>query len=400
MRERLTNSGKDQPRPVDDTTTRIVPKTLSYQSQAHLLTPKKAQSVQNFQAAVLALCFFACTICMHCQQWLGAPLYLWDQKSFYDWQAIVKESTALLLLGLNQWRAPSRAMISGDLSVKEQIKKLPNGKVALDFPDRIVLIANHQIYTDWIFLWWSAYIAQHHGHLFIVLKDSLKSIPILGPGMMFFSWIFLSRRWEADRHRLQHRLSRLSSSKVLTPMWLLIFPEGTNLSRGTRGVSQKWATKMGIPDMKHCLLPRTRGLQLCLEELKDTVDWIYDCTIAYEGIPPNEYGQDIFTLKTLYVEGREAPITHLHWRRFSIKDVPLHDAKAFDRWLYERWAEKDRLLEHFQQSQSFPTELVSINVKIELHSSLEVWQILASVFALVAVWIIVKSVYRIVARLF
>lgn len=142
-----------------------------------------------------------------------------------------------------------------------------------------------QIYIDWIFLWWSAYISQTHGHFFVVLKDAFRKIPVVGPGLMFFSWIFLSRHWEQDKQHFQHRMSSLSDPRHRTPMWLLIFPEGTNLSNDTRNASSMWAKKMRIRSFKHTLLPRTRGLQFCLQELATSVDWLYDCTIAYENIP-------------------------------------------------------------------------------------------------------------------
>jgi 1-acyl-sn-glycerol-3-phosphate acyltransferase len=132
-----------------------------------------------------------------------------------------------------------------------------------------------------------------HGHIFIILKESLKYIPMIGPGMMLFGFIFLSRNWELDKPRFQHRLRKLKSqhrgplsgSNDLDPMWLIIFPEGTTNSTTGRTASAKWAAKTGIPDLKHSLLPRSRGLQYCLEELEGTVDWIYDCTIKYDGIP-------------------------------------------------------------------------------------------------------------------
>jgi 1-acyl-sn-glycerol-3-phosphate acyltransferase len=159
--------------------------------------------------------------------------------------------------------------------------------------DRMISDAVAQIYTDWIFLWWSAYTAQMHGHFFIILKESLQYIPLLGPGMMFFSFLFLSRKWETDMPRMQHRLSKLKSkhhgplsgTSDLDPMWLLLFPEGTNISKNGRAGSKKWADKIGVEDLKHTLLPRSRGLLFCLTELKGTVDWLYDCTISYDGIP-------------------------------------------------------------------------------------------------------------------
>ena len=140
-----------------------------------------------------------------------------------------------------------------------------------------------------------------HGHIFIILKESLKYVPILGWGMQFFSFIFLSRNWTKDRERFAHRLGKLkrrqssnhhhnngSDSKTTAtynPMWMLIFPEGTNLSPNARKKSRAWAEKQGIRDCEHLLLPRSTGLKFCLEELGDTVEWVYDCTLAYEGIP-------------------------------------------------------------------------------------------------------------------
>jgi len=133
-----------------------------------------------------------------------------------------------------------------------------------------------------------------HGHIFIILKDSLRYIPLLGPGMMFFSFLFLRRKWETDKPRFQHRLRKLRTTArgeehgdptLLDPMWLLIFPEGTTLSENGRASSAKWAAKQGMDDLKQTLLPRSRGLLLCLQELNPTVEYVYDCTIAYDGIP-------------------------------------------------------------------------------------------------------------------
>jgi len=352
----------------------------------------KAETVQIARAILFALCFFTSAVCLHVQQWLGVPMYWLNRKWFYAWQAIVKESTALLLFGLNQRIAPCSAKICGDSSVRGQIRKASSGQVQLDFPSRLVLVANHQIYTDWLFLWWSAYTTRHHGHLFIVLKDSLQRIPILGPGMQFFSWVFLSRRWETDRPRFQHRMSHLQDVTLQQAMWLLIFPEGTNLSRNTREMSSVWAKKMHMPDLRHVLLPRTRGLQICLEGLNPSVQWMYDCTIAYEGIPPGEFGQDVYSLKSLYIKSQKAPIAHIHWRRFDANSIPVGDDGAFDHWLYERWAEKDELLEHFQQHGCFPADDGYFESEIRMNSVLEVSQILASALAVLVVWWVMSTV--------
>ncbi len=131
-----------------------------------------------------------------------------------------------------------------------------------------------------------------HGSLFIILKESLKYIPIVGPGMMFYGFIFMSRKMAVDQPRLAHRLGKLRTehtapdgSKYLDPMWLLLFPEGTNASQNGRNKSAKWADKIGVKDPEHVLLPRSTGTYYCLNELRGTVDYVYDCTVAYEGVP-------------------------------------------------------------------------------------------------------------------
>jgi 1-acyl-sn-glycerol-3-phosphate acyltransferase len=122
-----------------------------------------------------------------------------------------------------------------------------------------------------------------HGRFYIILKESLSRIPVLGWGMQLSQFIFLKRNWETDKLRMASHLQKLN--EAANPMWLMIFPEGTNLAACTRAKSKEWADKNGIPDMRHQLLPRTTGLQFCLQRLRGTVDYIYDCTIAYDGVP-------------------------------------------------------------------------------------------------------------------
>ena len=46
----------------------------------------------------------------------------------------------------------------------------------------------------------------------------------------------------------------------------------------------------------------------------------------------------------------------MHWRRFKISAIPLHDIKQFDIWLRARWAEKDALMEHYMRTGRFPAD--------------------------------------------
>lgn len=249
--------------------------------------------VQVVRMLQFATWFSYCISNMAVIQYLGVPLYFINRDYFYAYMALSKQSFGLLITTVTQWFSPTVVRISGDQSVRGQLSRTKDGLLRTDFPERLVMIANHQLYSDWLYLWWVAYTNNMHGHVYIILKESLMYIPILGPGMMMYGFVFMARNWARDKPRLRHRLQKLkgrhggplSGSQGLDPMWLMLFPEGTNLSANTRKGSKKWADKQGLKDLQHQLLPRSTGFQYCLQELKGTVDWVYDCTVAYEGIP-------------------------------------------------------------------------------------------------------------------
>lgn len=258
---------------------------------------KHGRSVQLLRLAAFTTWINACIFTIHFTQILGSPLYLFNKDYYYAYMALTKQSFGLVATTTTAWFSPTVIRVSGDKSVRGQLLQTKDGRLETLFPERLVMIANHQIYTEWLYLWWVAYTSRMHGHVYIILKESLKYIPFVGPGMMFYGFIFMARNWAKDKARLQHRLQQLvkgrhggpmsgiSGIKSLDPMWLIIFPEGTNLSANTRNQSQRWADKQGIKNLEHQLLPRSTGLLYCLQELKDTVEWVYDCTLAYEGIP-------------------------------------------------------------------------------------------------------------------
>ena len=309
------------------------------------------QAERGFSAAST---FLSGLLAISASQFIGAPLKLVDPKFYDSYMAWTKESFAVLVTTITQWWAPTAVRVSGDESMAGQLYQMDDGTLKCNFPHRLVLMANHQLYTDWLYLWWIAYTNKMHGRIYIILKESLKNVPIFGWGAQFYNFIFLSRKWETDKFRFRNALNHLKDPN--DPMWLLIFPEGTNLSEVTREKSAKWAEKSGIPDMKNQLLPRTTGLQFCLQELQQTTNWLYDCTIAYEGVPKGMYGQDVFTLRSSLFEGRPPKSVNMYWRRYKISEIPLDNDDAFGRWLMNRWREKDYILEYFYKFNQFPAE--------------------------------------------
>ncbi|KAF2231206.1 acyltransferase-domain-containing protein [Viridothelium virens] len=311
----------------------------------------KTQAERAFQVAST---FLSGSFAISASQFLGAPLKLVDPGFYKSYMNQTKESFAILVTTMTQWWSPTIVRVSGDSSMRGQLYRLKDGTLKCNFANHLVLMANHQLYTDWLYLWWIAYTNNMHGRIFIILKESIKKIPIFGWAAQFYNFIFLSRNWETDRPQMERQLRNLN--KPSDPMWLVIFPEGTNLSKTTREASKRWADKNGLEDMKHQLLPRSTGLQFCLQELRTTTSWLYDCTIGYEGIPKGEYGQDIYTLRSSFFEGRPPKSVNMHWRRFYIPDIPIDDKRKFEVWLRNRWREKDYLLEHFYRTGRFPAD--------------------------------------------
>jgi lysocardiolipin and lysophospholipid acyltransferase len=80
-------------------------------------------------------------------QFFGVPLYWLNRDLYYAYMALTKQSFGIFVTTLTQWWAPTPVRVSGDASLAGQIKRTGDGRVELDFPERVVLIGNHQVGT-------------------------------------------------------------------------------------------------------------------------------------------------------------------------------------------------------------------------------------------------------------
>lgn len=78
-------------------------------------------------------------------QCVGAPLYFVNREWFYAYIAMTKRSFAITTTAMTNIWGPTTIRISGDDSVAGQIRPTDAGGVEFDFPERMVLIANHQV---------------------------------------------------------------------------------------------------------------------------------------------------------------------------------------------------------------------------------------------------------------
>ncbi|CAO3660005.1 unnamed protein product [Rhizopus stolonifer] len=88
------------------------------------------------------------------------------------------------LVALVEHFAPTEFVFSFDKNCGpvEDIVQLDslNKIIGLNLPERMIAIANHQIYADWIYIWCLAHLAGMHGAIKIIMKKSLEYLPIYG----------------------------------------------------------------------------------------------------------------------------------------------------------------------------------------------------------------------------
>ncbi|CAJ0647930.1 9792_t:CDS:2 [Entrophospora sp. SA101] len=132
------------------------------------------------RTAVFCVFYAGQSVVLNFSQFLGLLLWPLPNDFFKNYIIHTQRCFGILLVSINQFFAPSNFIVTTDKSAKDIIKITRNNSVKLELPERIILIANHQIYADWIYIWTFAYLANAHGAVKIILKDSLKWLPIFG----------------------------------------------------------------------------------------------------------------------------------------------------------------------------------------------------------------------------
>lgn len=57
---------------------------------------------------------------------------------------MTKKHFGVVLITMTYWWTPVKVIVSGDASVRGQFR-IADGRLECDFPERIVLISNHQV---------------------------------------------------------------------------------------------------------------------------------------------------------------------------------------------------------------------------------------------------------------
>ncbi|GAN10063.1 hypothetical protein MAM1_0317c09598 [Mucor ambiguus] len=193
--------------------------------------------------------------------------------------------------------------------------------------------------------------------------------------------------------------SNLERSKMGNQsLWLVLFPEGTVVSPSTRKRSKDFAELNDMHDNRYTLLPRSTGLRLCTTTLADSIDYIYDFTIGYSGIKPNDIPEQVYTIQSVFFFNFYPKQVHVYIRRFKVDSIHTSNEAEFNQWNLDRWKEKDDLMDHFYKHGVFPSnpsaavseDSRAVDIPIQLNSS---------VFDLARIWVFIVPYLLVLKKL-
>ncbi|XP_050806888.1 1-acyl-sn-glycerol-3-phosphate acyltransferase epsilon isoform X2 [Gopherus flavomarginatus] len=158
--------------------------------------------------------------------------------------------------------------------------------------ENVVYLSNHQCTVDWIIADMLAIRQNALGHVRYVLKDGLKWLPLYGWYFSQHGGIYVKRSARFNEKEMRNKLQ--AQVKAETPMYLVIFPEGTRYN----------------PEMPKVIAD-----------------------------------SQLFADKEEFL-CKECPKVHIYLDRIELKDIP-EEQMYMRRWLHERFEIKDKLLIEF-----------------------------------------------------
>ncbi|KAJ3704389.1 hypothetical protein LUZ61_008094 [Rhynchospora tenuis] len=213
--------------------------------------------------------------------------------------------------------------------------------------ERVLLFANHRTEVDWMYLWNLALRKGRLGHLKYILKSRLMKLPVFGWAFHVMEFVPVERKWEIDEEIMRNMLEKFKIQAILCGLLFSLKALISNLSFEQKCIkSQKYAAENGLPILKNVLLPKSRGFTFCVEDLRGSLDAVYDVTIAYKHRLP-VFLDNVF--------GTDPTEVHVHIEHIKLNEIPNTEDESAD-WLVERFRLKDELLANFMSTGHFPNE--------------------------------------------
>ncbi|XP_056635997.1 1-acyl-sn-glycerol-3-phosphate acyltransferase delta-like [Diorhabda carinulata] len=237
-------------------------------------------------------------------------------------------------------------------------------------------IMNHTYEVDWLIGWMITDKLHLLGNCKAYAKKVIQYIPVLGWAWKCSEFVFLERNFDKDKEIINKQITELSEHP--DPMWLLLFPEGTRFTTKKHEASIEFAIKNNLPQLKHHLLPRTKGFIASLPAMKGKVPAIYNCELAFNEDDP------IKPTITNMLLGKSVS-AHIYFERTPLENLP-NDPQEQETWLRDMFIRKDKMRESFLKTGDFFTasgvprmEPFELSPRIESIVNLIVWQIVTLV---------------------
>ncbi len=232
----------------------------------------------------------------------------------------------------------------------------PFGHVGLSMSGHVLppgesafVVANHVSMTDFFLVNSVAIRKRMLPSVKYILKDSLKWLPAFGWGMYMCGHVFIKRNWTSDSEKILAAFDRIQRLDI--PLWLISYVEGTRLTLEKHKASNEFAKERGLKPLKNLLLPRTTGFVSTVQAMrKSQMTAVYDFTFAYQRTTSKGvYFGEAPSLLRIHLAplGGEYKI-HVHVKRYPMDSLPTDDA-GLQKWLFDRWVEKDNLMTHLRE---------------------------------------------------
>ena len=292
---------------------------------------KQFRIVQLYLTYILVFASLSCTL----GQILILPLRLLRPKLFY----VLNEKLCyfyfcLVPYAVENW-AGYTIRVYGEESIVDNFRQSPD-------TNRLVVM-NHTGEVDWMIGWSLIESLGLLGRVKTVIKDPIKYVPLFGWTFYISDYIFVKRSAQTDLPILR-RASELYRDYPHSFL-MTIFPEGTRYTEEKHAESLAFASKRGLPQYKHHLLPRAKGLHFLLGMMKrnKNSEFFYDIEYAYRGKPATAIG----------ILSADRGKCDVNMRAFRLTDIPEEEG-AFTEWLYQLFEEKDALMAFHKERGHFP----------------------------------------------
>ena len=208
---------------------------------------------------------------------------------------------------------------------------------------------------DWVFQFANfGWVSKGHGDFFLLQPvDAKKFGSFLGSS-------YFSKVLKYQESMLTANLVENFNDSCKSMKWVILFPEGGFLSRRLPG-SQRYAKKNDLPILNHVAIPRLGALNIVTKALSSSNDkvgkscaWSYiiDITIGYK--------RPITPVQHMLRYNYEKSVITVHYRVFDCSKVMSSAGDSYEEklknWTYERFYEKENLLDHFYQYGYFPNQ--------------------------------------------